>query len=75
MSTRLQEIERLASALSVDERLDLIQTLLSDLAQEEEAVAEEWRKEVQRRLQEWHHGSMDAVDSEEVLSQARALLA
>lgn len=56
MSVSLQEVERLAAELSSDERVTLVESLLSGLARDENAVAAERRVEIERRLQAWHEG-------------------
>ncbi len=74
MAVSLQEIMRLAADLSFEERATLVISLLCEQEREQVKVEADWRLEVRRRLQAWRDGTEPAVDADEVISKARALL-
>jgi putative addiction module component (TIGR02574 family) len=74
MAVSLQEIMRLAADLSFEERATLVNSLLCEQEREQVMLEADWRLEVRRRLQAWRDGTEPAVDADEVISKARALL-
>ncbi len=74
MAVSLQEVMRLAADLSLEERETLVISLLFEQECQQVMVEADWRLEVQRRLQAWRDGTEPAVDADEVLNRARALV-
>ena len=67
MAKKLEDIEREARELSVNDRAILVERLLETLdTGEDEDVEEMWLKEAERRYDEYKRGKLKAIPAEEV---------
>ncbi len=75
MTTPLAELEKKARELSREERAELAMILLEGLDAEEEqaAVDESWRAEIERRVAEYKRGQAKVVPGEQVFAEARRI--
>ena len=71
MSQRLATVKHEALDLERDEREELVEALLSSLAQSEEIDCA-WMNEVQRRYEAYRAGKIRTVDHEEVVARFQA---
>jgi putative addiction module component (TIGR02574 family) len=71
MSQRLATVKHEALDLERDEREELVEALLSSLAQSEE-IDRAWMNEVQRRYDAYRAGKIRALDHEEVVARFQA---
>jgi len=75
MATRLEEFEKQAQQLSLQERSALIDHLISSLDDLEEKECERlWLEEAKRRYQEYKAGKVSSRSADQVLQDARAKL-
>lgn len=71
----LKTIEAEALHLSKEERVQLVQSLVSSLDTPSMAeLRSDWLREAQRRAEELDSGMVNAVPSDEVMRKARALI-
>ncbi|MEK8049249.1 addiction module protein [Ideonella sp. DXS22W] len=73
MPPNVSELEAQALRLSPEERARLADKLLSSLGADA-AVEEAWAAEVDRRIQEWDAGAVQAVPLADSLARARAAI-
>ena len=75
MAIEADLVER-AMHLSMDERAELALQLILSLETEEPHadVEQEWAAEIERRIGAYERGEMAAVDADEALAKAEALL-
>ncbi len=69
---RIEDIIRDVSALPVEERAMVIDSLLRTLNPPDPEMDKAWARVARRRLQELRSGSVEPVDGEEVLSRVKA---
>ena len=75
MSTQFDEVERQARALAPQEKAALALLLIDDLDQDtDENVDEIWKREAQRRYDEFCAGKVDARPGPEVMARAQQRL-
>lgn len=76
MSTTTEKVCIEALSLPRDARAEIAHRLLVSLEDEDFAddVSETWRKEIDRRRQDFREGKANAVTSEEALRQAHAAI-
>lgn len=75
MSTQFKQCEQQAKNLSVEERGQLIQSLIEDLDDiDEQRLEILWIQEASRRLNAYKSGRIESRSSAEVFSNARARL-
>ena len=75
MSTKHGKLEQEALPLSVEDRADLAAKLLPSLETGlEEAVADDWLREAQRRADEINNGQVTLVPASEVRRRVRDLI-
>ncbi len=71
---RIQELIDEASALPVDERAHVIESLLQSLNPNEVALDKKWAEVAQARLAELGSGETDTITAEEVFEKIRSRL-
>ncbi|SOB74889.1 putative addiction module component, TIGR02574 family [Marinobacter sp. LV10R510-11A] len=71
---RIQELIDEASALPVDDRTLVVESLLKSLNPIEAAIDEQWAEVAQNRLAELESGQVQAVPGEEVFRKIRSRL-
>ena len=71
MHGKLEIIEE-ATSLPVEERVQVVESLLRSLNPPDEVIDEYWRKESLSRLAAVHRGEMATVDGETVFAEIRA---
>lgn len=71
MTSQAKELMALASALTPDERITLVEEILSSLDQPDAAMDRLWAKEAEDRLAAYRRGEIKAVDLDEVLAKYR----
>ena len=73
MNARLAELEKKTRKLSREERAELALILLEGLDAEEDqaAVDEAWRVEIEQRVAEYKRGEGKSIPAEEVFAEAR----
>ena len=71
MTSQAKELMALATALTPDERITLVEEILSSLDQPDEAMDRLWAKEAEDRLAAYRRGEIKAVDLDEVLAKYR----
>lgn len=71
---RLQELIDEASALPVDERALVLESLLKSLNPTEASIDEEWAEVARSRLKELESGDVDSVPGGEVFRKIRSRL-
>jgi len=71
---RIQELIDEASALPVDERAHVVESLLQSLNPTEVALDEKWAEVAQARLAELESGEREAIPGEEVFKKIRSRL-
>lgn len=71
MTSQAKELMALATALSPDERIALVEEILSSLDQPDAAIDRLWAKEAEDRLSAYRRGEIKAVDLDEVLAKYR----
>lgn len=71
MTSQAKELMALASALTPDERISLVEEILSSLDQPDAAMDRLWAKEAEDRLAAYRRGEIKAVDLDEVLAKYR----
>ncbi|WP_296936450.1 addiction module protein [uncultured Marinobacter sp.] len=71
---RLQDLIDEASALPVDERALVVESLLKSLNPIEASIDEKWLKVAESRLDELDSGRVDAVPGDEVFRKIRSRL-
>jgi putative addiction module component (TIGR02574 family) len=76
MSTTTEKVCIEALSLPRDARAEIAHRLLVSLEGEdfEDDVSEAWRKEIDRRRQDFREGKANAVSAEEALRQAHAAI-
>jgi len=75
MARALADIERDISALSQEERTELLRKLIDDLDAPGDANSEAaWLKESERRLGEVENGTARTFPADDVIKEARTLL-
>ena len=75
MTTPLAELEKKARELSREERAELALILIEslDFTEDQAAVDESWRVEVERRVAEYKRGEAKVIPGEEVFAEARRI--
>lgn len=71
---RIQELIDEASALPVDERARVVESLLQSLNPTDSAIDEQWADVARARLAELESGDVEAVSGEEVFRRIRSRL-
>lgn len=71
---RIQELIEEASALPVDERALVVESLLKSLNTTERAIDEQWAAVAAARLAELDSGTVSPVPGEQVFSKIRSRL-
>lgn len=71
MTSQAKELMALATALTPDERITLVEEILSSLDQPDAAMDRLWAKEAEDRLSAYRRGEIKAVDLDEVLAKYR----
>ncbi|MCK7543500.1 addiction module protein [Marinobacter bryozoorum] len=71
---RIQEVIDEASALPVDERAHVIESLLQSLNPTEVDIDEKWAEVAQARLAELESGESEAIPGEDVFNKVRSRL-
>lgn len=75
MAKALEEIERDIQALSDQERLSLLRSLIADLDGPADAdVDEAWLAEAERRDREFESGTVQSIPAEDVFREAHQIL-
>ena len=75
MATKIEEFEKQAQHLSLEEKAALIGRLISGLDELDEKECERlWLEEARRRYREYKAGRISSRSSEEVFQDARAKL-
>jgi putative addiction module component (TIGR02574 family) len=76
MSTITEKVCIEALSLPRDARAEIAHRLLTSLENEDfsDDVSEEWRKEIERRRQDFREGKANPVSAEEALRRARAAI-
>ena len=69
MTTQLAELEKKARELSREERAELALILLEslDITEDQAAVDESWRIEIERRVAAYERGEAKAIPGEDVM--------
>ena len=75
MTTPLAELEKKARELSREERAELALILIEslDITEDQAAVDESWRVEVERRVAEYKRGEAKVIPGEGVFAEARRI--
>ena len=72
MTTKFDDLERLARALSARDKAKLARTLIDDLdAVVDEDAEQFWLEEAQRRYRAYRTGMMGTASGEEAMQRAR----
>jgi putative addiction module component (TIGR02574 family) len=76
MSTLTEKVCIEALSLPRDARAEIAHRLLTSLENEDfpDDVSEEWRKEIERRRQDFREGKANPVSAEEALRRAHAAI-
>lgn len=75
MSTKFEELEKQARALSRKEKADLARILLDDLdASEDPDIEQIWIEEAQRRYDAYRAGKLASLPGDEVMRRVREKL-
>lgn len=75
MSTAVADIEARIRALSPEDRVDLVRSLIADLdGPSDEAVQRAWLEEAQRRYREVVEAKVEPVPAERVFAKLRGRL-
>lgn len=69
--TNAERIIEEAQALSVDERLEVVDSLLRSVHSPDPAVEEEWADVARRRLDELQSGQQKAISSDRVFAKLK----
>ena len=72
MASQAKELMALATALTPDECITLMEEILSSLDQPDAAMDRLWAKEAEDRLAAYRRGEIKAVDLDEVLAKYRS---
>ena len=75
MTTQLAELEKKARELSREERAELALILLEslDITEDQAAVDESWRIEIERRVAAYERGEVKVIPGEDVFAEARRI--
>ena len=75
MTTQLAELEKKARELSREERAELALILLEslDITEDQAAVDESWRVEIERRVAAYERGEAKVIPGEDVFAEARRI--
>ena len=75
MTTQLAELEKKARELSREERAELALILLEslDITEDQAAVDESWRVEIERRVAKYERGEAKVIPGEDVFAEARRI--
>jgi len=75
MTTDLAELEKKARELSRDERAELALIMLEslDITEDQIAVDQSWRVEIERRVAAYQRGDAKVIPGEEVFAEARRI--
>ena len=71
MTLQAKELTALATTLPPDERIALVEEILSSLDQPDLAMDRLWAKEAEDRLAAYRRGEIKTVELEEVLAKYR----
>ena len=71
MTLQAKELTALATTLPPDERIALVEEILSSLDQPDPAMDRLWAKEAEDRLAAYRRGEIKTVELEEVLAKYR----
>jgi len=75
MARQFSEIQQELAGLPAKERVKLALALVESLEPEEEGdIADAWRVEAERRLEQYHRGEITAVPGEQVFANVRRRL-
>jgi len=69
MSPRTRQILDDALSLPADERVSIVEQLLSSLDQPDPAIDSIWAQEVDRRIEQFDAGKMEAIPAQEVFAE------
>lgn len=73
MTTNLRSITTQALGLTLDERAELAETLLTSI-EPPEPLSPEWEAEIERRIAAADAGEVEYIPADEVLAKVRALI-
>jgi putative addiction module component (TIGR02574 family) len=75
MTTQLAELEKQARELSREERAELALILIEslDITEDQAAVDESWRVEIERRVAKYERGEAKVIPGEDVFAEARRI--
>ena len=75
MTTQLAELEKQARELSREDRAELALILLEslDITEDQAAVDESWRIEIERRVAAYERGEVKVIPGEDVFAEARRI--
>ncbi len=75
MTTQLAELEKKTRELSREERAELALILLEslDITEDQAAVDESWRVEIERRVAKYERGEAKVIPGEDVFAEARRI--
>ncbi len=75
MTAQLAELEKKARDLSLEERAELALILIESLdsAEDQSAVDDSWRVEIERRVAAYKRGDAKVIPGEEVFAEARRI--
>ena len=75
MTTQLAELEKKARELSREERAELALILIDslDITEDQAAVDESWRVEIERRVAKYERGEAKVIPGEDVFAEARRI--
>jgi putative addiction module component (TIGR02574 family) len=75
MTTHLAELEKKARELSREERAELALILIEslDITEDQAAVDESWRVEIERRVAKYERGEAKVIPGEDVFAEARRI--
>ena len=75
MTTQLAELEKKARELSREERAELALILIEslDITEDQAAVDESWRVEIERRVAKYERGEAKVIPGEDVFAEARRI--
>ncbi len=76
MTIQLAELEKMARELSREERAEFALILLESLeiTEEQAAVGESWRVEIERRVAAYERGEAKVISGEDVFAEARRII-
>ncbi len=72
MTTQTMDIMERAEMLPIDLKLELVDRLLKSISPTQQEIDEQWKIEVERRIDQVESGEVQLIPGEEVFARIRA---